>query len=29
MKAGKIIRNFSARDSREVVLRTPKWGGLG
>ncbi|MDI6905227.1 MAG: hypothetical protein QMD13_07055 [Candidatus Bathyarchaeia archaeon] len=28
MKAGKIIRNFSARDSREVVLRTPKWEDL-
>lgn len=28
IKAGKIIRGFSARDSREVVLRTPKWEGL-
>lgn len=25
MKCGKIIRSFSAKDGREVVLRTPKW----
>jgi ribosomal protein S18 acetylase RimI-like enzyme len=28
MKAGKTIRNFAARDSQKVVLRTPKWEDL-
>jgi RimJ/RimL family protein N-acetyltransferase len=28
MKAGKTIRNFSARDSQKVVLRTPMWEDL-
>ena len=28
MKAGKIIRSFSAKDGRRVVLRTPKWEDL-
>ncbi len=25
MKTGKIIRRFTAKDGREVILRTPKW----
>ena len=28
MKAGRIIRTFSAKDGREVVLRTPTWNDL-
>jgi RimJ/RimL family protein N-acetyltransferase len=28
MKAGKVIRSFSAKDGRRVVLRTPKWEDL-
>ena len=28
MKTGKTIRSFIAKDSREVVLRTPKWEDL-
>jgi len=28
MKSGKIIRNFSTKDGRKVVLRTPKWEDL-
>jgi L-amino acid N-acyltransferase YncA len=28
MQAGKFIRRFSAKDKREVVLRTPKWEDL-
>jgi RimJ/RimL family protein N-acetyltransferase len=28
MKSGKTIRSFSAKDDREVVLRTPKWEDL-
>jgi ribosomal protein S18 acetylase RimI-like enzyme len=28
MKAGKTIRNFTAKDSQKVVLRTPKWEDL-
>ncbi|MEM3700911.1 MAG: GNAT family N-acetyltransferase [Candidatus Bathyarchaeia archaeon] len=28
MKTGKVIRSFSARDGRRVVLRTPKWEDL-
>jgi RimJ/RimL family protein N-acetyltransferase len=28
MKAGRIIRNFSAKDGREVVLRTPTWNDI-
>jgi len=28
MKPGRIIRTFSARDGRNVVLRTPRWEDL-
>ena len=28
MKAGKILHRFTARDGREVILRTPKWEDL-
>ena len=28
MKAGAVIRSFSAKDGRRVVLRTPKWEDL-
>ena len=28
MKTGKVLRSFVARDSRKVVLRTPKWEDL-
>ncbi len=28
MKSGKTVRRFSAKDGREVVLRTPKWEDL-
>ncbi len=28
MKAGKTIRDFSAKDGRRVILRTPKWEDL-
>lgn len=28
MHAGKVIRSFTAKDRREVVLRTPKWEDL-
>lgn len=28
MEAGKILKNFNARDGRKVVLRTPKWEDL-
>jgi len=28
MRSGKIVRGFSARDGRKVVLRTPKWEDL-
>jgi hypothetical protein len=28
MKTGKVLRSFVARDSHEVVLRTPKWEDL-
>jgi RimJ/RimL family protein N-acetyltransferase len=28
MKAGKVIKSFSAEDGRMVVLRTPKWEDL-
>ncbi|MGQ9529805.1 MAG: GNAT family N-acetyltransferase [Candidatus Bathycorpusculaceae bacterium] len=28
MKAGKVMRSFSAKDGRRVVLRTPKWEDL-
>jgi RimJ/RimL family protein N-acetyltransferase len=28
MKAGKVVRIFSAKDGRRVVLRTPKWEDL-
>jgi len=28
MKSGRIVRSFSAKDGREVVLRTPKWEDL-
>jgi RimJ/RimL family protein N-acetyltransferase len=28
MKSGKTIQTFSAKDGREVVLRTPKWEDL-
>lgn len=28
MKAGRVIRNFSAKDGRKVVLRTPRWEDL-
>jgi len=28
MKASKIIHCFTAKDGREVILRTPKWEGL-
>jgi RimJ/RimL family protein N-acetyltransferase len=28
MKAGVVIRSFSAKDGRKVVLRTPKWEDL-
>jgi putative acetyltransferase len=28
MKPGKVIRTFSAKDGREIVLRTPMWSDL-
>lgn len=28
MKAGKVIRSFSARDGQKVILRAPKWEDL-
>jgi len=28
MKTGKIIRRFTAKDGREVILRTPRWEDL-
>lgn len=28
MRAGRIIRRFSAKDGRQVVLRTPRWEDL-
>lgn len=28
MKSGKTVRSFSAKDGREVILRTPKWEDL-
>lgn len=28
MKSGKIIQQFTAKDGREVILRTPKWEDL-
>ncbi len=28
MKSGKVVRSFSARDGREVILRTPRWEDL-
>jgi len=28
MKAGKIVKTFSAKDERQVVLRTPQWEDL-
>ncbi len=28
VKTGKVIKNFSARDGRKVILRTPKWEDL-
>jgi RimJ/RimL family protein N-acetyltransferase len=28
MKSGKLVRCFSARDKREVILRTPRWEDL-
>jgi len=28
MKSGKVVRSFSAKDGRRVVLRTPKWEDL-
>jgi L-amino acid N-acyltransferase YncA len=28
MKAGRVVRCFSARDGRKVVLRTPRWEDL-
>jgi RimJ/RimL family protein N-acetyltransferase len=28
LEAGKILKNFNARDGRKVVLRTPKWEDL-
>ncbi|MGA2768580.1 MAG: GNAT family N-acetyltransferase [Candidatus Bathyarchaeia archaeon] len=28
MQLGKVFRKFSARDGREVILRTPKWEDL-
>jgi hypothetical protein len=28
MKTEKVLRSFVARDSRKVVLRTPKWKDL-
>ncbi len=28
MKSGNIIKQFTAKDGREVILRTPKWEDL-
>jgi hypothetical protein len=28
MKAGRIIHRFTAKDGREVILRTPRWEDL-
>lgn len=28
MKAGKILHRFTAKEGREVILRTPKWEDL-
>lgn len=28
MKTGKVLRRFKAKDGREVILRTPRWGDL-
>lgn len=28
MKTGRVIRSFSAKDGRKVVLRTPEWEDL-
>ena len=28
MKTGKILKNFTAKDGRNVILRTPKWKDL-
>ena len=28
MKPGKVIRTFSAKDGREIVLRTPTWNDI-
>lgn len=28
MKSGEIVRSFSAKDGRKVILRTPKWEDL-
>lgn len=28
MKSGEILRRFTAKDGREVILRTPKWEDL-
>jgi RimJ/RimL family protein N-acetyltransferase len=28
MKPGKVIRTFSAKDGREIILRTPTWNDL-
>jgi hypothetical protein len=29
LKTGEILKEFSAKDGRKVILRTPRWGGLG
>ena len=29
MKTGEIVKSFTAKDGRKVVLRTPRWEDLG